>query len=100
MRRKIPRRSRRGSVQLSGTESSLTLRWREMDSNFWYRGAFRPVSINQTPKGALPRMFATKPGFVGIVWFEPPKILGRRCQARAVDQMRAAYRYRRGRLFF
>jgi L-alanine-DL-glutamate epimerase-like enolase superfamily enzyme len=30
-------------------------------------------------------MFATKPGFVGIVWFEPPKILDRRCQARAVD---------------
>src|SRR6516164_8479729 len=27
-----------------------SLRWREMDSNFWYRGTFRPVSINQTPK--------------------------------------------------
>jgi hypothetical protein len=50
-----------------------------MDSNFWYRGTFRPVSINQTPKRALPRMFATKPGFVGIVWFEPSKILDRRC---------------------
>src|SRR6516165_1722235 len=38
-------------------------------------------SINQAPKLALSPMFATQPGFVGVVRFEPPKILDRRCQA-------------------
>ena len=47
----------------------------------------RAFSINQIPKRALPRMFATKPGFVGVVWFKVPKIVNRRGEARAVEQM-------------
>ena len=31
-----------------GTESSLTLRWREMDSNYWYRGT-KAVDFRSIP---------------------------------------------------
>src|SRR6516164_2708411 len=43
-----------------GNEVSVTLRWREMDSNFWYRGLARtkPTSCGQISAPPLP---ATRP---------------------------------------
>src|SRR5215471_7528795 len=47
------RRPRNASSR-SGTESSQTLRWREMDSNFWYRGT-KAVGFRSIPGMARDR---------------------------------------------